>query len=125
MQVHLYKDDRCVTRKVHHLVLEAFDGPCPEGMVCRHLNGNPADNRAENLKWGTEKENNEDKIRHGTSGKGSRNSRAKLSEEDVLCIKDCLKDPYPGIVCDLARRFGVRHTAISRIKSGTRWGHLH
>src|SRR4051812_23303084 len=34
---------------VHHLVLEAFVGPKPDCMECRHLNGNPADNRLENL----------------------------------------------------------------------------
>jgi HNH endonuclease/NUMOD4 motif len=31
--------------RVHRLVLEAFVGPCPPGQECRHLNGNPSDNR--------------------------------------------------------------------------------
>ena len=30
---------------VHRLVLEAFVGPCPEGMETRHLNGKRSDNR--------------------------------------------------------------------------------
>ena len=54
------------TRLVHRLVLEAFVGPRPEGMVARHLNGDPGDNRLENLAWGTQSENNYDKVRHGT-----------------------------------------------------------
>jgi hypothetical protein len=53
---------------VHKLVLEAFVGPAPDGLVCRHLNGDPADNRLENLCWGTRKENGEDASRHGTLG---------------------------------------------------------
>lgn len=49
---------------VHTVVLEAFVGPRPEGQVCRHLNGDPLDNRLENLKWGTLRENSADIRRH-------------------------------------------------------------
>lgn len=51
---------------VHRLVLEAFVGTCPPGSECRHLNGDPSDNRVENLAWGTRKENMHDKVAHGT-----------------------------------------------------------
>jgi hypothetical protein len=50
---------------VHRVVLEAFVGPCPEGMECRHLDGNSANNQVDNLKWGTPSENRADIIRHG------------------------------------------------------------
>lgn len=66
--VSLYKDGRLKQAFVHRLVLNAFVGPCPdEGLMCRHLNGDPADNRVENLAWGTAKQNAEDMVRHGTS----------------------------------------------------------
>lgn len=55
------------SRNVHSLVLEAFIGPAPEGMECRHLNGVPGDNRLVNLRWGTSSENNFDQVRHGTN----------------------------------------------------------
>lgn len=49
------------TYKVHQLVCEAFHGPKPgksEGYyVCMHLDENAANNRADNLSWGTQKEN--------------------------------------------------------------------
>lgn len=51
---------------VHRLVLEAFVGPCPEGMETRHLNGDRVDNRLENLTWGTPFENAMDRQLHGT-----------------------------------------------------------
>lgn len=51
---------------VHILVLEAFVGPRPEGLVCCHNNGIPDDNRVENLRWDTYGENNKDLVRHGT-----------------------------------------------------------
>ena len=46
---------------VHRLVLEAFVGPCPEGMECRHLEGDTANNALSNLAWGTPQENAADK----------------------------------------------------------------
>jgi len=52
--------------RVHRLVLETYVSPCPQGMQCRHLNGNKQDNRLENLKWGTGSENAQDAVRHGT-----------------------------------------------------------
>lgn len=59
-------------RYVHQLVLFAFAGPRPAGMVARHLNGDPTDNRPENLAWGTHSENNYDAVRHGTHAEASR-----------------------------------------------------
>ncbi len=50
---------------VHCLVLEAFIGPRPEGYVCRHKDGDPANNHISNLSWGTLRENYDDTIKHG------------------------------------------------------------
>lgn len=51
-------DKRQRPRKVHQLVCEAFHGtkPFPEAVVI-HLDENGKNNRPENLKWGTQKEN--------------------------------------------------------------------
>ena len=62
----LCKDGRRQSRAVHHLVLLAFVGPKPGGMVTRHLNGDPGDNRLTNLVYGTQSENMYDKVAHGT-----------------------------------------------------------
>lgn len=44
--------------KVHRLVCEAFHGPAPEPkLVVIHLDEDALNNRPENLKWGTQKEN--------------------------------------------------------------------
>jgi hypothetical protein len=50
---------------VHSLVLQAFDGPRPDGMGGRHLDDNKDDNGIANLKWGTQAENIQDQIRNG------------------------------------------------------------
>lgn len=72
---------------IHRLILECFVAPCPEGLECRHLDGNNQNNSLENLCWGTPKENAEDMIRLGTR-KGENNGRAKLSVEDVKSIRE-------------------------------------
>ncbi len=65
MRVTFKRDGVTRNHLVHHLVLEAFDRPKPAGMECRHLNGQPGDNRLENLRWGTSSENSFDVVRHG------------------------------------------------------------
>jgi len=72
-------------RYVHRLILEVFVGPCPDGMECRHLDGNPQNNRLDNLAWGTPEENCEDREKHRTEESRARLGTAwrgkKLSEE--------------------------------------------
>ena len=60
--VHLGQNN---TKTVHSLVALAFLGP-PEGRQVRHLNGDPHDNRLENLAYGTVEDNMADMVRHGT-----------------------------------------------------------
>lgn len=46
------------TFKVHRLVCEAFHGLAPfKGAIVLHLDEDPSNNRPENLRWGTRKEN--------------------------------------------------------------------
>lgn len=54
------------TLYVHRLVLEAFVGPCPEGMEGCHIDGDGTNNRLDNLRWDTHVGNVKDSIRHGT-----------------------------------------------------------
>lgn len=73
-RAHLYVDlSNRVHRRfpVHGLVLLAFVGPRPEGLVTRHMDGDPANNRLRNLRYGTYSENAMDTIRHGTHPEAS------------------------------------------------------
>lgn len=114
---------RHVKRYVHRLVLEAFVGPCPEGMQCRHLDGNPRNNNLENLCWGTPTENQADKIEHGTTNRGSRNGMAKLTETSVLAIREEYATGRHS-QASLCEKYNVDSGNMSNIVNGKAWRHL-
>jgi hypothetical protein len=70
LQTHAVSGHRLIgftrsTRYVHHLVLEAFGETRPETAEVRHLNGDPTDNRRENIRWDTRSANTLDRATHG------------------------------------------------------------
>jgi hypothetical protein len=69
-EVKLRRNGQSIMKYVHVAMLEAFVGPCLEGMECRHLNGDRRDNRLANLAWGTYAQNTWDMIHHGTQSRG-------------------------------------------------------
>jgi hypothetical protein len=133
-------------RLVHRLVLEAFVGPCPEGMLTRHLDGDPANNHLDNLRWGTPAENFADSVRHGTAAclrpearermragspdhpcrfvrhrSGERHHRAKLSDLQVAIVRGCEDGGKPpGVFQMLARLWGVSGDTLRKIAKGKR-----
>lgn len=50
---------------IHVLVLEAWVGPRPAGMLGLHYDDNPTNNNVGNLRWGTHADNIADSIRNG------------------------------------------------------------
>lgn len=67
LRVDLARGDGTRQREfLHRIILRAFVGPRPDGMVVRHLDGDPGNNRVENLKYGTHSENALDSVTHGT-----------------------------------------------------------
>jgi hypothetical protein len=102
---------------VHRLVLQTFVGPCPDGHECMHLDDNPRNNKLENLKWGTRKEN------HSTiRRKGERNGRSKLTNEQVLIIRELVS--YGNKQTLLAKDFNVTRTTIGHIVARRIWPHI-
>lgn len=107
---------------VHTLVLLAFSGPRPEGQQCRHLNGDPGDNRPSNLCWGTCAENAADRIRHGTVPRGAKHCRAKLTDADVITLRSKMASGIsPKTV---AAEYGLTVRTVFKIAAGKSWTHL-
>lgn len=120
--VGLSKLGKVNTRLVSHLVAEAFIGPRPSGHEVAHCNGNSLDNSSSNLRYALPIENTHDKFHHGTLLRGERVGTAKLTEEQA---REIINLRGKERLIDLANRFGVRESAISRIQTGKRWRHLH
>jgi uncharacterized protein (DUF433 family) len=74
-------------RLVHHLVLEAFVGPRPDGMEALHGPAGKLDASLANLHWGTRSENMRDKTRDGNDNRGERSGLAKLTWDQVREIR--------------------------------------
>jgi hypothetical protein len=108
---------------VHRLVYTCFKGQIPDGHDVRHLDGNSYNNFLNNLAVGTRKENMQDAVRHGTTCKGSKNSRSKIDEFTALEIRN-LCDSKTITMTSIAKRYGVSLECVSQIYRRKRWGWL-
>lgn len=109
---------------VHVCVLEAFVGPCPDGMECRHFPDNDrANNRLANLSWGTPIENQDDKRQHGTMQIGESHHGAKMTEAIVIKARRMRRETgmsYQGI----ADALGFSETTVKDAVRGITWCHV-
>ncbi len=58
-------DNKNRTRPIHNLVMLAFCGPTPKGMVINHIDGNKLNNRLDNLEFITQGQNIQHAYDHG------------------------------------------------------------
>jgi hypothetical protein len=105
------------TRMVHQLVLLAFVGPRPEGLVTRHLDGDKLNNKPSNLKYGTPSENMADTLNHGS------HPFQKLDSEDIYDIRR-LYATGKYTQREIAKEFGVSRTRIGHIINHKTWKHI-
>lgn len=103
--------------RVHRLVAEAFI-PNPDSLPCvRHLDGNPQNNAASNLAWGSYAENEADKLGHGT---WDLRRTGKLTKRDREIVRRLAAASVPQKV--IADAVGVSRPTITRIINGSIWG---
>jgi hypothetical protein len=107
------------SRRVHQLVAWAFIGPQPAGQYVCHEDGDRSNNRVDNLYYGTPKQNQIDRHRHGKRGFGENHHNTTLTNEDVDKIRQRLKAGELQRV--IAADYGLTQSAISNIKTGVRW----
>lgn len=137
--ISLNKNRRGHVEYVHRLVLKAFVGEPPSARYCtNHKNGIRIDNRPENLEWVTYAENSRHsyevlgnsypRLPHQDqpgSQAGSKNNGAKLTENDVLYIREqCEHSYYWGMLTELAKQFDVSVGTISQIVNRKYWTHI-
>jgi len=128
--VGLYFNGQKVCRRVNVLVCLAFHGTKPTPLHdAAHNDGNKLNNRADNLRWATKRENQADRVVHGTTCRGSRNGFSKLTERAVATIREAYRAALhgrarvaPGFRQRLATQLGVNPSCISKVVAGESWG---
>lgn len=63
--VTVHYEGRLICKTVHSLVALAFHGPRPEGLDIAHFDHDKHNNRPENLRYATRRENMQDSVRAG------------------------------------------------------------
>lgn len=128
--VNLRKLGKGGTKRVHWLILLAFDGPMPDKYKeSRHKDDDKLNNVLHNLKYGTRSANRQDALRNGRTyldpnkPVGEASHFAVLTEREVRKIKRFTPSKR-GDLTRLAERFKVSPTTITDIRSGRNWAHV-
>ncbi|MGK7396875.1 MAG: NUMOD4 domain-containing protein [Candidatus Cyclobacteriaceae bacterium M3_2C_046] len=108
---------------VHRLVAQYFLKKTSQDQhYVIHLDYDKKNNDVYNLKWATEVE----LIDHNNANPAVLHKRTtgyKLTEPKVRAIKRLLKNNKTRLYV-IAKRFGISHTQLNRIRSGENWGHV-
>ncbi len=126
LRAHLMRDRKLSVYGVHCLVAEAFIGPRPEGNDCRHLDGNPMNNKAVNLAWGTKQENMRDRDDHGRTYRGETQHLAVFTEDEIraMRLRYAQGERRPDIVRDIVATKGCDPTVVRDILGFRTWKHV-
>ena len=122
----LFCDDKPSSLLAHRLVAIHFI-PNPENKPqVNHKNCIKSDNIVSNLEWCTAYENTKHAIINGIHGeiiRGSRHHKTKLTDKDVLMIRESGRTKkFKGV--ELAKMFNVLPQAISKILRRETWVHI-
>ena len=111
------------TTYIHRLVATAFLKKRQlKNLEVSHLDGDKLNNSSTNLSWSTHKENESDKIKHGTRSIGSKNGAAKLNDKAVLEIRAMYKSGIPQ--AEISRRSNISKMTICRVVNRKLWKHI-
>lgn len=108
---------------VHRLVLLTFDPPKNPSLTVDHIDSRKDRNVLENLQWLTKSENTIKAAREGRHLKGSQQPSAKLTESDVLHIRNECKNNQCDLV-GLARQYHVAYPTMWKVVRNLTWRHV-
>lgn len=103
----------------HRLAWTLAHGQIPGGLSVLHRCDNRACMNVDHLFLGTQADNMLDMAQKGRSVRGEASFRAKLTEDQVIAIRN---DPRSHRA--IARDYGLRHTSVGDIKRRRIWRHI-
>ncbi len=105
-------------KQAHRAAYAATNGPIPANLFVCHKCDVPACINPAHLFLGTNADNIADMVAKGRQrgARGTRNSKAKLTEADVLRIRAAT-----GTQTAIASQFGVSQQTVGRIRAGRIW----
>lgn len=123
LSVNLCKNGQAKVFRVHCLVMMVFVGQRPKNYDVCHNDGDPTNNRLSNLRYDTRKNNEKDKIKHGTLCNGEKHPNSKLKKDDVLEIRRLYSR---GVLSqyEIAKIYGLHQVTVSQIILYKRWKHI-
>lgn len=106
----------------HRLVWKLTHGDIPGALFVCHGCDNRACCNPAHLALATHSYNMADMVRKGRSARGSRNAAAKLTESDVLQIRELLRSGHTHRA--IANVFGIAANTVCVVGNRTNWGWL-
>lgn len=110
------------TYDIHILMANTFLGRVDNSLQVCHNNGIKTDCRLENLRIDTVTANNNDRILHGTSNRGTRNGQNKYPDEIILEIRKLADSGEKKV--KLSKKFNIPYAYIRKIINKERWAWL-
>lgn len=120
------EDGKPTRRLCHRLVAHAFLGPppTPGHTDVAHNDGDPSNNRVENLRWSTHRDNQLDMFKHGTTQSGEKSLTCKITRDQAVEIMERVAREGRGSQVRIAEELGISTAQVSRIVNRTRWRHI-
>jgi|GEM_PF-3377469 len=110
------------TTRAHRFIYYAYFGDIPDAYVICHTCDNINYVNPNHLFLGTVQDNHDDCKSKGRTLTDSKNPYSKLTEQDVVLIKQLLKQ---GFTCkSIGEKFNMARVSISDIKRGKSWSHI-
>jgi hypothetical protein len=110
---------------VHRFICETVKGVAPSDVhQAAHSCGRGAEGciNPRHLRWATPAENIADKFEHGTTGRGEKGGMAKLTDRQVLEIRELRSKGETEK--NVSKIFNVSRSQISRITKRENWSHI-
>lgn len=117
----LVKNNKNHSHLIHRIVANVFIEE--SDLQVNHKDGDKSNNHYQNLEFVTDKENKEHAVNNNLHQKGSRNGKAKLTEKQVIEIKEMLSSKT-YTQSHIAKKFKVSAYTISDINNEKTWKHI-